>query len=91
MHTYLPNGNIDAFDMVALKGSENSSERNESWCVRLFIEMRTQIHFQISILKKSTNFNYRDYLSNGYLNTVSNFNFEKVKKSAFLRTWFDQP
>ena len=32
--------------------------------------------------KKST---CRDYLSNGYLNTVSNFNFEKVKKSAFLR------
>ena len=24
------------------------------------------------------------YLPNGYLNTVSNFNFEKVKKSAFL-------
>ena len=33
----------------------------------------------------------RDYLSNGYLNTVSNFNFKKVKKSAFPRTWFDQP
>ena len=31
------------------------------------------------------------YLPNGYLNTVSNFNFEKIKKSAFLRTWFDQP
>ena len=30
------------------------------------------------------------YLPNGYLNTVSNFNFEKVKKSAFLRTWFDE-
>ena len=28
------------------------------------------------------------HLSNGYLNTVSNFNFDKVKKSAFLRTWF---
>ena len=38
--------------------------------------------------KKST---CRDCLSNGYLNIVSNFNFEKVKKSAFLRTWFDQP
>ena len=32
----------------------------------------------------------RDYLSNGYVNIVSNFNFEKVKKSAFLRTSFDQ-
>ena len=31
------------------------------------------------------------YLPNGYLNIVSNFNFEKVKKSAFLRASFDQP
>ena len=31
------------------------------------------------------------YVPNGYLNTVSNFNFRKFKKSAFLRTSFDQP
>ena len=42
----------------------------------------------LAIPKKST---CRDYLSNAYLNTISNFNFEKVKKSAFLRTWYDQP
>ena len=41
VHTYLPNGNIGAFDMVAPKGSENSSERYEIWCVRLFIEIGT--------------------------------------------------
>ena len=52
MHTYLPNGHIATFAKVALEGSENSSERYESWRVRLFIEMGTQIHFQISILKK---------------------------------------
>ena len=42
----------------------------------------------LAIPKKST---CRDYLSNGNLNIIPNFNFEKVKKSAFLRTWFDQP
>ena len=41
VHAYLQNGHISAFDMVALKGSENSSERYEIWCVRLFIEMAT--------------------------------------------------
>ena len=41
VHAYLPNGNIGAFTKVALKGSENSSERYESWRVRLFIEMGT--------------------------------------------------
>ena len=41
VHTYLPIGHIDAFDKVALKESENSLERYESWHVRLFIEMGT--------------------------------------------------
>ena len=41
VHSYLPNGNISAFNKVALKGSENSSERYESWRVCLFIEMGT--------------------------------------------------
>ena len=41
VHAYLQNGDIDAFTKVALKGSENSSERYEIWCVRLFIEMGT--------------------------------------------------
>ena len=41
VHAYLPNGDIGAFTKVALKGSENSSERYEIWCVRLFIEMGT--------------------------------------------------
>ena len=54
VHAYLPNGDIGAFTKVAPNGSENSSERYESWRVRLFIEMGTKIHFQILILKKST-------------------------------------
>ena len=41
VHTYLTNGHIDVFAMFALKGSEKSSERYESWRVRLFIEMGT--------------------------------------------------
>ena len=41
VHAYLQNGHISTFDMVSLKGSENSSERYESWLVRLFIEMGT--------------------------------------------------
>ena len=41
VHAYLPNGHIDTFTKVALEGSENSSERYESWRVRLFIEMGT--------------------------------------------------
>ena len=36
----------------------------------------------LAIPKKSS---CRDYLSNGYLNIVLNFNLEKVKKSAFLK------
>ena len=43
-----------AFTKVALKGIENSSERRESWCAHLFIEMGTWIHFQISILNNLT-------------------------------------
>ena len=31
------------------------------------------------------------YLSNGYFNTISNFNSEKVEKSAYFQPWFDQP
>ena len=31
------------------------------------------------------------YLSNGYLNSLSNFNYEKVKKVAPLRPLLDQP
>ena len=42
----------------------------------------------LAIPKKST---CRDCLSNGYLNTVSNFNFKKVDKSAYFQRWFDQP
>ena len=38
---HLPNGHIHTFTKFALKGSENSSERYESWRVRLFIEMGT--------------------------------------------------
>ena len=30
------------------------------------------------------------YLSNGNLNELSNFNFEKVDKSAYFQPWFDQ-
>ena len=30
VHAYLPNGHIGAFDMAALKGSENSSKPYES-------------------------------------------------------------
>ena len=41
VHTYLPNGDIDAFTRVALKGNENSLERYEIWCVHFFIEMGT--------------------------------------------------
>ena len=41
VHRYLTNGHIRAFTKVALKGSENSSKRYESWRVRLFIEMGT--------------------------------------------------
>ena len=41
MHAYLADGHIGAFSKVAFKGSENSSERYESWRVRLFIEMGT--------------------------------------------------
>ena len=41
VHAYLPNGHINSFTKVALKGSENSSECYESWRVRLFIEMGT--------------------------------------------------
>ena len=41
VHAYLPNGDIGSFTKIALKGSENSSERYESWCVHLFIEMGT--------------------------------------------------
>ena len=40
VHAYLPNAYIDAFAKVALKGSENSSERWK-WRVCLFIEMGT--------------------------------------------------
>ena len=48
VHAYLPNGNIGAFDMVALKGNENSLERYESWHVRLFIEMgKSTFKFQL--------------------------------------------
>ena len=31
------------------------------------------------------------YLSNGYLNPLSNFISEKFNKSASLRSWFGQP
>ena len=31
------------------------------------------------------------YLSNGYLNSLSNFNYKKVEKIASLRPLFDQP
>ena len=41
VHSYLPDGHIGAFMKVALKGSENSSERYESWHVQLFIEVGT--------------------------------------------------
>ena len=41
VHAYLPNGYIDTFAKVALKGSENSSKIYESWRVRLFNEMGT--------------------------------------------------
>ena len=41
VHAYLPNGHINAFAKVALKGSENSLEHYESWHVLLFIEMDT--------------------------------------------------
>ena len=41
VHAYLPNGYIGAFAKVAIKGSENSPERYESWRVCLFIEMGT--------------------------------------------------
>ena len=41
VHAYLPNGHIDAFTKVALKGSENNLERYESWRARFFIEMGT--------------------------------------------------
>ena len=41
VHTYLPNWHVGAFAKVALKGSENSSKRYESWHVCLFIEMGT--------------------------------------------------
>jgi len=41
VHAYLPNGDIDAFTRVALKGNENSLERYEIWCVHFFIEMGT--------------------------------------------------
>ena len=54
LNAYLPNGHIGAFAKIAFKVSENSSECYESWRVCLFIEMGTQIHFQISILKKWT-------------------------------------
>ena len=39
VQAYLPNGDIGAFMKVALKGSENSSERYKISSVRLFIEM----------------------------------------------------
>ena len=41
VHTYLPNWHIGAFTKFALKGSENSSKRYESWHVCLFIDMGT--------------------------------------------------
>ena len=41
VHAYLSDGHIGTFAKVALKGSENSSQHCESWCVRLFIEMGT--------------------------------------------------
>ena len=31
------------------------------------------------------------YLSNGYVNSLSNVNFEKDDKSAYFQPWFEQP
>ena len=41
----------------------------------------------LAIPKKSTR---RDYLSNGYLNILSNFKFEKLDKMQRFRPWLEQ-